>query len=350
MVTNYIEESVRRTNRNLFITNLLLLVGVFAVALLTSRYLYNVLSGPFAMDRQTLLGLNDVGDLKKYYVALNGDQVLSTGVNEITTETRNGIKTSEQVSANYVALAFDQHLLLVRAPVDYAGTHYTGSLQPIPTDVQQGVVDDIVSQEPQLKGVFLPFMLDAVDDFRTQGYIEIVAGVLLAALAIWNLIKFLQRMADPTAHPVYRALATYGPAEAVAASVDAEVAGPGATRIGSTVLTPHWLLRRGTYLINAVRLDDLVWVYRKVTQHRTYFVNTGKTYAAVLFTKQGKTIEITAKDAQATDIATNVMQRAPWAFVGYTPELVKAWKANRQSLIKAVTDRQHELKAQMSGG
>ncbi len=346
MVTSYIESNVKRTNRNLFLSNAVLLIGVVAVALLTSRYLYNVLSGPFVMDRQTLLNLKDVNNLDQYYVSLNGDQTLDTGVNEITTETTNGVTTSQQVSANYVALAFNQRLLLVRAPVNYTGTLFTGSLQPIPSDVQQGIVDKLVNQEPQLKNVFFPFMLNAADDFSTWGYVEMVAGVLLAGLAIWNLIKFLQRSTNPTAHPLYRTLAAYGPAESVVASVDAEATGPSAMRLGSTLITPHWLLHHSAFVVKAVRLDDLVWVYTKITQHRVYGIKTNKTYSIMMLTNQGRSIEIRAKNKQVTDIDSNVIQRAPWVLAGYTPERAKTWRASRQAMIKIVADRQHELRTQ----
>ncbi len=344
MAGHYIEAYIQRTNRNLLITNLILFVVVFAVALPTRGFLYDMLSGPYPMDRQTLLGLHGVNNLQKRYVTLSGDLVLDTGMSEVTTGkfTGTNIKISESATAAYIALVFDQRLLLIRAPVAYTGTHYTGMLVPVSSDVQD-LIHDMVIQEPKLKGVFLPFMLDAVEDYLILAYVEVVVVVLLGALAVWNLAKFVQRSANLTAHPVYRALAPYGPPEAVAASVDAEASSPGVIHIGSTVLTPHWILHRSTYSVNAVRLEDLVWVYLKATQRRTYGIKTGKTFATMLVTKQGKSMEIIPpKGVLETDIVASVVQRAPWVFVGYTAELVKAWRVNRSALLQALADRQRD--------
>jgi hypothetical protein len=182
-------------------------------------------------------------------------------------------------------------------------------------------------------------MLDAAGDFRAGAYVELVAGVFLGGLAVWNLFKFLRRSANQYAHPVYKALATYGPAESVAASVDAEVAGPHAKTIGTTVITPNWLVRRGPFRIDTVRLDDLVWVYKKVTRSRS-----GRIFTAVLYTRQGKQLSITTIEARVDAIVTTLTQHAPWAYTDFTRERAKEWKTSRHAMIQNVAERQREMR------
>jgi hypothetical protein len=342
-VPDYIEANVRRTNRNLFVTNFILLLGVFVVAWLSSRYLYNALNGPFAMDREALFAVRNPDDLERYFVTVDGDNAIDTGKDEITATYSKGVKTGEYVSGHYVGLAFGRKMLLVKAPPDgdYTLTTLTGALQPISSDVQVHVLDDLELHDYNLQDAFLPFMLDAAGDFRTGAYVELVAGALIGGLAIWNLVKFLQRNANPYAHPVYKALSAFGPAESVAASVNAEVAGPRAATLGTTVITPHWLLRRGPFRIDVVHLDDLVWVYKKVTRSRS-----GRIYTAVLCTKQGRQVVIATMEARVDQIVTTLAQRAPWAYVDYTAQRAKEWKTNRQAMIQNAADKQREMRTE----
>lgn len=349
MITNFIEQRTRRTTRNLFIANVLLVGAIVALVALNVRYLYNLASGPFTISREALLGISDVGERQEYYVTVNGDEVLDTGAQEVTSSSRGGIKTGERVTARYVAMLLTDRLLLVKAPVSDTGTTVTGALVPIPQNVQREIVDPIVQDEPRLDGVFLSYMLDA-GDFRSMGYLGLAIGAVLMLLALWNLTKAARRATNPEAHPTYLALGAYGPVQAMVASVDAEAGSPSSTWVGKTLITPHWLVRTTLFGVDVIRAEDIVWIYKKVTQRRVYFVPAGKSHAAVLWNKQGKPAELMGNEEQVTNILATVARQVPWALVGYTAELDKAWRSDRQAVVQAVADRQRELRSQSVPG
>ena len=93
-----------------------------------------------------------------------------------------------------------------------------------------------------------------------------------------------------------------------------------------------------------VRLEDLAWAYKKVTQHRTNFVPTGKTFEAVLWDRYGNNVEVQLSDADVNALLTLVMERVPWCVGGYDPELLKFWNTDRNGFLAAVDARRKEVK------
>ena len=347
MITNFVEQCSSRATRNLLIVSVLLLAAIVTALVLSSRYFYNVVSGPFVIENDALAGLADASNLQQYFVTVNGDDAADTGIDEVITHSRNGgASTSETLAAHYLAVVVGKHVLLVRSPSnDDAATRFTGTLQAIPSDVQHEVIDSVLEDFPELKGLFLPFMMN-VEDIRPSGLAELALGVALLLLAMWNLIRNIRRQINPEAQPIYKALSAYGPAQGIVGAIDAEVAGPGCARVGKAVITPHWVLHAKPFGLDVVRLDDLVWMYQKVTEQRVNFIKTGETYAALFWNKQGKSIEIAGKQPEVTSMLVKVAHHAPWVMTGYTKDRDKAWRTNRQLVIQTAMERQRLIKTQ----
>jgi hypothetical protein len=228
---------------------------------------------------------------------------------------------------------------------DETVTQFIGTLQPVPADVQHEVIDSVLQDFPDLKGTFLPFMMN-VEDIRPSGRIELLLGVALLLLAVWNLIRNIRRQINPEAQPIYKALSAYGPVQGIVGAIDAEVAGPGCVQVGKAIITPHWVLHAKPFGLDVVRLDDLIWMYQKVTEHRTYFIKTGETYTALFWSRRGKAVEIAGKQPELTSMLAQVAHYAPWAMRGFTKDRDKAWRTNRQQVIQTVMDIQQSYKTQ----
>ena len=341
MGNGYIELGVRRTTHNLLFANLVLLAGVLVVVLLNGRYLYNYAYGPFSMDREALLSLKDPDALLNYWVTVQADRVTDTGVDAFhVLSSRNS--TTRLLIGRYMMANFGSLALLVKAPTGYTGTSFTGALQLVAHDEEADKINNLLNNVLNRDEV-LPFMLDATD-FRAGGTIWVILGILLTAVGLWNLWKVVRRTVNPDAHPLYQALSAYGPVASMAAAVDTEVTGGNVMRFGkkgSVILTPHWLLDQSTFSIKAVHLDDLVWAYMQEMRGRF-----GAIYSVVLWTAKG-THTVIHENSAAHNIMQHIQQYAPWAQVGYTPELAKTWRRNRQGLMKEVADRQRAIKAQL---
>ena len=103
MVTNFVEQCSSRATRNLLIVGVLLLAAIVTALALSSRYFYNVVSGPFVVENNVLAGLTDVRNLQQYFVTVNGEDAADTGIDEVVTHSRNnGSSTSETLAAHYM--------------------------------------------------------------------------------------------------------------------------------------------------------------------------------------------------------------------------------------------------------
>ena len=93
--------------------------------------------------------------------------------------------------------------------------------------------------------------------------------------------------------------------------------------------------------LTLTRLDDLVWVYQKVTKHSVNFIPTGKSYAAILCDRNGARLEVQANEAQALALLNLLVNRNPWMMVGYDAAREKAWNKERAAILQAIDARRN---------
>ena len=343
MTNSLVYSTLRRSNRNLLllcIVGALLLIGLAA---LNKRYFYNFFYGPFPIDKQTLLAIDDAGTSQQYWVTVDGDDAIDTGFQEV--RRKNG---SESVTASYMVVLFDDKVLVVKAPYDYgvnAGlkvTKYTGYLEPMSSDIRTRIVADAEQAMPSLRGAFLPYVLNT-DRFRDVGYGSLVFGIPLFLVCIRGLILAIKRRTDPFAHPTMRALSRFGPADYVAGQIDAEMQADHPS-VGKLHLTSSWLVQATQTRLDATRLDDVVWAYKHIARHRG-----GVTYAAHIWDRHGVCISVGGKELFVNQALEASARHAPWMLAGYSAELEQTWKKNRASVVEAVDQRRRHMMAPAQG-
>ncbi len=341
MPTDYVQKAIRRSNRNILIASLLGLVVLVAAAALSYRYLVGFFKGPEEVAKPALLALKTPDQLTNYYVTVKGDDAEYTGYQRVSTSD-SGPKT---VKGSFMALLFNDRYLLVEVPGESrtAASQYTGALVPIESGIPSQVIGEY-EKDSGMTGAALPFMLDT-SDFRSNGYIGLGVGLIVFLLCVWGLSKVIRRSGNPASHPIMRALGRFGEPEQVAEQINQEMSAPHEA-LGSLHLTPHWLVNSAGVSLAATRLEDVVWVYGKVAQHRTNGVPTGKTYSTLIWDRYGKNVTVTGKEKAMQDALQAVYRRAPWAIVGYRADVEKAWKSNRPSVLAAVEQRRQEMAQQ----
>jgi hypothetical protein len=346
MTSNPIAAIINRSNRNRLVLSLVGIVAVLAIGILSWRYFYNFFLGPFPISRADLLATTDPGAPTKYFVTVEGDNTIDTGVQEITESSRSNTR---RVTASFMALVVDDRILIVKAPsADEQVTSFTGALASMPSDVRSEIVEDAVKDNPELRDVFLPFMLDT-DGFRTGGYFGLAVGIPVFLLCILGLVQAVQRSSDPLKHPIMKDLGRFGPAQQVVSEIENDLFMPH-EQLGDLHLTPGWLVHTPAAALGATRLEDTVWIYKQVTQRRVNGIPAGKTYSALIFDRHGKLITIPGKNEEAVNqMLQAVLNRAPWSLAGYNQEIEKAWKSNRASVIAAVDQRRQQIRNMQAG-
>jgi hypothetical protein len=339
-----VDRNIRRCNRNLFITGVIIILARLGLAAFNARYLYNFFCGPFAVDGQALATTANPAAATKYFVTLKGDKVIKTGFQEVKRRT---------VTADYVALGVGDRLLLVKSPAEHTEAEFTGALVKIPAyingqfvisaDIDRRFISEVVRQRPGTRKIsFLPVMLDATG-FRRPGYWGLGIGIPLLAFSVWLLAKAGKRMANHDAHPIIGSLARFGPPRNVVTAIDAEAKnGAQTTSIGRLTLTPSWLLHATGYRLAILRCDEVIWAYKKVTKHYTNFIPTGKSYAVIICSRDGRSLEVTCRQKKADGMLEELARRWPWILIGYSDDMAASWKSNCDAVIRAVDARRQQ--------
>lgn len=339
MNESLIYKVINRSNRNLLLLSLLGIIVVLVLFFFNLRYFYNFVAGPFDITQANLVGLASAEAPQQYWLNVTGEEMVDTGIEYVTTS-KSGSKT---VDYTYYALLLDEKLLLMKVPGEPIAEQLlpsqTGWLSPIDSEENVKVVQDLEKDVPAVKGMFLPFKMET-GDFRTNGFLGLGVGAVGLLLCGWGLVTVAQRSANPTNHPVLRSLARFGPVDYVVSRIDAEMSGVHPT-IGKLHLAPTWLVYAESANILATRYEDIVWVYKHVTTHRSYGVAVSKTYTAMVCDRFGVKLNLVAgnKEAAVDEMLSALVSRAPWAQIGYAPELEAAWNKDRNGFIQDVMNR-----------
>jgi hypothetical protein len=95
----FLDRQIQRTNRNLLLVSLILIVAVVGYAAIERRYLYNFFAGPFQVSGPQLVTIQQPGSQLRYFVTVKGDDSSDTGLQESSEkarEERSSAKPSRQ--------------------------------------------------------------------------------------------------------------------------------------------------------------------------------------------------------------------------------------------------------------
>ena len=341
----FLAKNIERCNRNLMIVCLAVIVSTTVFALYNARYVANVILGPAAIEPDKLLfGNQDLpDDTFRNYVKVSAEDVYDTGSNYYEVDDHN-VKT---IKSQYFMLDMQGKLLLTELGADTDLTdgaknvEVSGELADISAAESTNVTEPLLRDHPELRSDLLPFILRAKSGYGTAAYIgaAVVFGLLLiAGYFLWTVLK---RIGSPESSETMKSLAAHGSPAQVAASVDAEHA-KSHERVGSIYLLPTWIIQNGTFSVEARHVEDIVWMYKKVTKHSVNFIPTGKTYELILHDTQGKTLSLRGrglKDQSTDQLIDKIYRRIPWVITGFTNEALTEWNKNKANFIETVKAR-----------
>ena len=102
--------------------------------------------------------------------------------------------------------------------------------------------------------------------------------------------------------------------------------------------------------VNFAEIRELVWIYKIVTQHRTYGINTGKTFQIAVKLNDGSTMTLPMRKEQNCDeVLAYIEKIVPYIIIGYSDEIKKEYDKNPQQLERIVDERRHEYFQQVPG-
>lgn len=332
MDSNFIIDIIRRSNRNQLILWGGGLVLVLIVIALGANQFYNLLAGPFVVTGDYINSIQDVHNLDKFYVTVQGDETIDTGFYE--TSTTNGIQTGK---AYYKALVLGDRLLLVKSGNEEDLKSYSGALTTIPSDEQREVMDAILRQAPNVKDVFLPFMMDA-NEFRNMGFGGMIATAIAFLVCLWIVLRTISRIVSHERHPIWRKLERFGEPAGIADQISSEYTN--AETVGKAKVSSNWLIAAQKSTLDVTQIKDIMWAYKKIVSGRG-----GRRVSALVYDRYGQVSTINGKEAQIDETLRGLAQRMPWIAIGYSADLQSKWTKQRAEFITAIDQRKKQASA-----
>lgn len=338
---NWINSKIRRVS----VFRMALAVAIFLIVVLAlaanARYFLNFFKGPFDIPTAQLAAAPDAEALERYWVNLQAEEVMETGIQEITVRKKRGVEQSRSVSASYYVARIGERLLLVKVHEGEGKPplKLTGYLKPFSSTADRAFFDD-----PEVKNIrprFFPMMMDT-DDFRSDGLIGLIVAAVFGIGALVFGWLALGRFRDPASHPVLKNMATWGKTEKIAASIESEVKGQ-VIKLGGYTFTSNFAIRDEFLAFDVKRLDDLLWVYKQVVQNKIYYIiPAGKTFAVCL-NWMDQSININGKEAGIDAFLEHLTGQKPWIVFGYSEELAAVYGKKRADLAALVAERHKDV-------
>jgi hypothetical protein len=337
-MTTWIERTARQKSIGQVVLFLVVTAIVAWIFLANSAYMKVFFKGPPQATAADLdaaeNAINDQLPIATPYVTIAGNEVLNTGVEEVTTY--EGI--IKNVSAGYYALRVNDRILIVKSAKTPPAT-VSGALGSMPLDLKSDLFPPGTSDAD--KAVFYPLLLDT--NYRESGWMGFFWALVVEALFGFFAWRSWRRLSGQVAHPAVTRAKAWGDLAVTSAEVERELETAVKAKGGGWILTQNYAVKNARLSFNLFRLENLVWVYKKTIKRRVYFfIPAGTTYAAELNFSDGQA-EMVASQKKVDELLALASQSVPWAVKGYRDDLAKFWKSSRDGFVAEVMKRKSEM-------
>jgi len=338
----WVENEARRANRNLLLVNGGMLAVLILIVVANYRYCANFVLGCQSVSSAELATLTSPEQRWRNFVSVSGTKSVNTEYQDVVNHTEGGRVVSTEIKDEYILLRVGEKILLVKAAPGKEKLEYSGELEATTDSVKEDLLKPLAAEDADLARAVLPFTLNA-SDYRKNGYVMLIIGLPIFALASWNCLKAMRRSSEIQTSPVWKHLAVYGNAEQLSQQIEAELQPAMIRKYGKLQIAQQWMVRRKTFSTWVSPIGDLVWVYKKVTKHSVNFIPTGKTYSVVLVGRHRQRIEEQMKEKAVNEMLADLTARVPWVLFGFTQDLEKAWQKDPAGVIAAVDSRYQQF-------
>ena len=338
MSDDFISRQIKRTNRNILLVGLVLLGMMGCIIGVAWREVSNHVFGPFPVQAADLNAIYNPDAVKHFYVKVRGEKSFHTGMQEVDSDNKSHVR------AEILALQVGKRLLLVKTTKDKGQLQFAGGLVQVPAEVQNGIVKATEAQYPEMKGAFLPYMLDENSFWDQDAIITTIVTVAVIGVGLLLVGMSVFRQTRPERHPLLAKLQQYGLVHDLRMQIDSEMRSEGGgERFGPLHMTTNWVIQATAYKTYVMQVKDMVWAYPKITKHYHNGIPTGKTYSAILRDSKGQSMEIRGKKNSVPQFMQTVQHRMPWVLIGFSQELDALWTKEKPQFMRLMEARKAKL-------
>lgn len=339
MQSKFVLKQLQRTNLNLLLTNLAVVLGL-GIALFANRdFLYNFWRGPFRINSVDILSLTEPPKGQQQYFRVNDVPRRSPSQNAAEEELRLMHTLLKQGTATDTlrVISIDNKLLIVKTESSEPATSYAGVFKEPGFWADLKFKSEVNQLPPGVIQSILPVMLDTTE-YPANGYIGMGIGAIALIVSLFNLNGVRRRYREPERHPLIKSLARQGSAKEVGRSIDAEMQAP-TVQVGSVTVTHSWLVQSSYFSVNVLALRQIVWAYEKQTTHRKFFIPLFKTYELILCDDTGTSIPMSMNHRQVEVLNQKLLLQNPWMLTSFSKDLQKQWSSNQAKFIETIVQR-----------
>lgn len=336
---NWLLDRIRTTARRRVILWCAALLALLALFASQGRYFHNFAFGPFDVSAESLAGIRDIDAFATPFARIEGEDVIDTGLQEITIRKKRGVETGREVTANYYALAVGGRLLIVKSTMMLRS--YEGELAPMPSDLQNQFFAD--AELAASRDAFYPFYLKT-EGYRLPGYLSLAVLAVFLVFFLRAVLPGIRHMRDPSASPIAQRVQGWGNLTLLNGQIQREFE-TAQQKIGGWKFGQNHLIRAGWLQFDVFRYEDLLWAFKQVHKQSYFFIPVSKSVAAVLHFDQGQA-RIQASEKKVDQALDTIAGHVPWALYGHDDEMQKAFAKRRGEIVQGVKLRRQQWEAQ----
>lgn len=192
-------------------------------------------------------------------------------------------------------------------------------------------------------GAFLGWYMagQAVLIYRVGAAVLVLVCVFALVAGVYEIVDAVRCLLAPARHPLYKLLARYGDARAIADGIEQELAtGQEKLRFPHAIVLRDWILNTSFLEIMPIYRRDIIWAYQRQTTTRINgVVPVGKDYEMMIHTRKGQEVAIAMPPDQVdTFLAWLQLVGHNETVFGFSDEQKVWWDQQKESFKKGVVD------------
>ena len=208
----------------------------------------------------------------------------------------------------------------------------------------------LVSQGNIESGIKAFFFVNE-NGFTGMSYIEMAILIACACFLVIKVKTVLRNCTDPESHPVYRKICQWGDPVSIGEQARQELSNPrfqpGSSQSfslstplkSSWIITNHYLIQSRFFYFDILRMEDLLWAYKKKNTHTTriYFLPVwwNTRFESILIC-YGGSATFEGPEHLIDKILAHCVENASWAIFGYFEQLENHFNKNNSDFCAIV--------------
>lgn len=312
---NYIKKHFKKIFRNKAIVSLIILL-IFA------WFLYlNISSG--VLDYKTISSSADIekdmGFNNTKYVKFEKARISFTGYT---------YQSDGKDKGKYFVVQLEDRIVLALFPMDTPTglkiTDFKGKIRETDS-VDKSVISKLYEQN-----IPRDYTIDNLN-YKPSYLIAFYFEVAGAVVALGFVIRYLLLATNPQKHKKFKELEKYGDIDILLENIDRDMESDIRYYDTKTVkITKNHIIETTLFGLNIFKVDEIMWMYKVITRHRTNGIPSGKTYSIeIKFSDPKKRFGISMPNENKTDETLEQLHKyMPNVIYGYSEELFNLYINN----------------------